>query len=726
MPMLDVLRNRAWKFFWPVFYLAMWEILLRAQNPGLMTDDSGEIATASICLGIGHAPGYPLYILISRLAGLLPVGTPVFRLNLLASLFTLLAIHLTLVACRKLHKESSDTLPIIQQELWLVFTAFSLLFCESVFAQSLTAKGGIYTFTLMNFALMLWACSAAESDRWILWVLFIWSVGMGSHWPFQVIFLIMLLIRYGPKISNQSPPKIFHGLSFTIIGFSSFLYLPLRAAKSPPLNWENPRTLEAFWSIVSRRYFTAGEFASRSQGEWVRNILEFLKVMGLHWWPGLVLLGIAGAWFLFRQRPALAAAYLGCYAVLVAAIIRVTHFDTSTLYLETNYLVCTQALPALLAYIGAASLTNRWLCSLPKLASGVALTAVFAAACWGYLVFDRQQKSSYTIAEDLGVNLLKELPKDSLVMLDTDVTIMPGLYQRYIQGKRPDVAMIFLPFIQSNWGFAQAVAENKDRINPKGSVRSFQDAVRIFMDPSRTMCSAFFYASYKQTLEQAGLGDLAGRLKPWGLSYRLSTESQEPEQISSEVWHITSRHRLRNIDTVKNLPETEFTCQVYRNDYARPHLEAGYLLLKNGFLYDAVRQYQKALLIFPDVRGVYLNLALYFEGAGYLDMAEVFCEKEMTVAPDSADALETRGDILMKLGAWRNAADTYGLCLKINPGSSNARINQEIAMGKLTATPPAILPPRKSADEYNVLGKKFQQDGQDMLASVAFETARKN
>ena len=80
--MTDTMKNGAVTLFWPLFYLGLWEVLLRAQNPGLMTDDSGEIATAASCLGICHGPGFPLYILAARLAGFLPVGTPAFRLNL--------------------------------------------------------------------------------------------------------------------------------------------------------------------------------------------------------------------------------------------------------------------------------------------------------------------------------------------------------------------------------------------------------------------------------------------------------------------------------------------------------------------------------------------------------------------------------------------------------------------------------------------------------------------
>ncbi len=729
MPIPKGLRKWTGKLFWPFLYLGLWEILLRAQNPGLMTDDSGEIVTAASCLGIGHGPGFPLYILLARLAGFLPMGTLAFRLNLLAAFFTLLAIHFTVTACRELWKKLLPNDPgalsiLLQKELWLVFTALSLLFCESVFAQSLTAKGGIYTFTLMGFAVMLWACIGELSDARLLWALFFWSIGMGNHWPFQVFGLLLLLIRFGPRIFRWGLLKILSAASFILIGLSTFLYLPLRAENSPVLNWENPRVIGAFWSVLSRRNAPAGEFAGRNLEEYARNVLEYLRVMGLHWWPGFVLLAAAGAWFLFRRQRGLLLAYSASYAALVAAIVRVTHFDENTLYLETNFLVCTQALPALLGFAGALALCNRWLGSRPKAAFGVALAAVLAVASWGAAVFDRQQKTGYTLAEDIGANLLKELPWNALVLLDSDVTIMPGLYQRYAQDKRPDIAMVFLPLIQSKWGFAQAVAEYKARMNPSGAVRGFQDALRLFMDPERFKCSSVFYAYYKQNLEQNGMGDLAGRLSPWGLSYRLGQGTWEPGKASWDVWNITSRQRLRNLDSAKNLPGTEFTCFVYRYDYARPHLEMGSILLKNGYLYDSVRHYQKALLVYPGMRGVYRDLASYFETAGYPEMAEVFSRKEATIAPDSAGALEAHGNILMKLGYWKRAADAYGRCLKINPSSPDARLNRETALRNLSASPPIRVLPGRRAEDYIALGKKYERDREGFLASVAYEAAR--
>src|SRR5438105_3531321 len=61
-------------------------ILLRTMVPTLYTLDSAELATGVATLGIVHAPGYPLYLVIAHLFTLLPIGDIAFRVNLFSAL----------------------------------------------------------------------------------------------------------------------------------------------------------------------------------------------------------------------------------------------------------------------------------------------------------------------------------------------------------------------------------------------------------------------------------------------------------------------------------------------------------------------------------------------------------------------------------------------------------------------------------------------------------------
>ncbi|EHA98597.1 hypothetical protein GW7_04329 [Heterocephalus glaber] len=71
---------------------AVFTVTLPPSVPG---GDSGELITAAHELGVAHPPGYPLFMLVAKLAmTLLPFGTVAYRVNLLCGLFGAVAAAL--------------------------------------------------------------------------------------------------------------------------------------------------------------------------------------------------------------------------------------------------------------------------------------------------------------------------------------------------------------------------------------------------------------------------------------------------------------------------------------------------------------------------------------------------------------------------------------------------------------------------------------------------------
>ncbi|MFP4439979.1 MAG: protein O-mannosyl-transferase family [Chloroflexaceae bacterium] len=67
------------------FIGAFW-LYARTAAPSVLSGDSGEFQFAASLLGVPHPTGYPLYILLGKLATLLPVGDIAHRVTLVASL----------------------------------------------------------------------------------------------------------------------------------------------------------------------------------------------------------------------------------------------------------------------------------------------------------------------------------------------------------------------------------------------------------------------------------------------------------------------------------------------------------------------------------------------------------------------------------------------------------------------------------------------------------------
>ena len=64
---------------------------VRTLAPGLLESDGAEFQTLAATLGYAHPTGYPVYLLLARLATLIPVGDVAYRVNLLSAILGSLA-----------------------------------------------------------------------------------------------------------------------------------------------------------------------------------------------------------------------------------------------------------------------------------------------------------------------------------------------------------------------------------------------------------------------------------------------------------------------------------------------------------------------------------------------------------------------------------------------------------------------------------------------------------
>ncbi|MBL4637223.1 MAG: DUF2723 domain-containing protein, partial [Kofleriaceae bacterium] len=63
-----------------------------AASPGFFWFDSAELSASAAGLGSPHPTGFPLYILLGKLASLFPIGEIAFRLNILSAVCAALAV----------------------------------------------------------------------------------------------------------------------------------------------------------------------------------------------------------------------------------------------------------------------------------------------------------------------------------------------------------------------------------------------------------------------------------------------------------------------------------------------------------------------------------------------------------------------------------------------------------------------------------------------------------
>jgi hypothetical protein len=61
-------------------------LYVRTLAPDILYSDSAEFQTLAYTLGTTHSTGYPIYLLVARLVGFLPLSSPAWRVNLVSAL----------------------------------------------------------------------------------------------------------------------------------------------------------------------------------------------------------------------------------------------------------------------------------------------------------------------------------------------------------------------------------------------------------------------------------------------------------------------------------------------------------------------------------------------------------------------------------------------------------------------------------------------------------------
>jgi hypothetical protein len=232
-------------------------------------------------------------------------------------------------------------------------------------------------------------------------------------------------------------------LGALLAGLLVYLYLPLRAAADPWLNWGDPRTLAAFWEHVTGAAYRHYLFQVPWQQAFgrlsaVANLL--LRDMVLHG----VLLGLAGA-ILLGRRDRASLFLLGIPAGL-GLVLAITYGGADS-YVHLLPLYVSWSLWAGIgAGMATVALRHRW---GPK----VALVALLLPLL-GLPLFGRgwgewnQRKVPMSAVWDTA---LAAMPSAGMLLTNSDAYTFPLWYLQVVDGKRTDVALVDVRLLEWAW-----------------------------------------------------------------------------------------------------------------------------------------------------------------------------------------------------------------------------------------------------------------------------------
>jgi len=201
---------------------------LLTMSPGVVGFDSAELITGAYSLGIVHPTGYPLYILIAKAFTFIPIRSIAYRVNLVSVFFGAIAVYLTARWIFSFTKSMVSA--------WV--GAFSLAVGYGMWSMATVAE--VYTLQvclILALLLIMRIWLVRGDDYWLYFLAFVFGLSVTNHVT-SVLFLPSLawivVTKLGIKETLRKLP--FAGIAAGI-GLLVYLYLPIRYAVDPPLNY---------------------------------------------------------------------------------------------------------------------------------------------------------------------------------------------------------------------------------------------------------------------------------------------------------------------------------------------------------------------------------------------------------------------------------------------------------------------------------------------------------
>jgi len=146
----------------------------RTLAPDVLYGDSAEFQTLAYTLGTTHSTGYPVYLLLARLVGFLPLRTPAWRISLFSALGAAVAVVGTYLAINRLAVSRIGAV-LGSAALALSYTFWS----QAVIAEVYTPAAACYIVCIL--LLWDWQAGGVQRREALFLATLLMGLGLGIH-----------------------------------------------------------------------------------------------------------------------------------------------------------------------------------------------------------------------------------------------------------------------------------------------------------------------------------------------------------------------------------------------------------------------------------------------------------------------------------------------------------------------------------------------------------------
>ena len=478
--------------------------------------DGGELLAAANTLGIPHPPGYPTYMLLLKaFATLVPVGDFAHRGNLLSAVLASGSVVLLYWAILRfaqyLRPEGPRSHWIASAALGSATLAASPLFWSQAIITEVYALNALFVSALLLVASHLamrlpWEGERDERHTTVGLTLFglLLGLGLGNHLTLLAVAVPLLLwIWTALGWRRLVSPWAVGSLA---VGLGVYLYLPIRAAQNPLVNWGNASTLDGMaWMLSGRVYqdyvfgVPAGSIPSRFV-EWLGMVFSQFNPLGLF-------LGLMAMVPLRSRALGFLVVSLASMAVLSAYGINYLTVDWQVLTIPTIVLF---SLWIGVGFLWVLSHLSAWAhVATRKLKSGrLGLGTAKAAASRSTLVatvvvlgalpvtsvilnYGSQNLRGDRQAYEYAREVVDAIPEGSLVMSTEEDTAFSLWYMAFVEERDRDILPIAVPLIQFDW-YRRDVHDRFPERFPADSPDDIRDALKTIVEHNEGGARVYF------------------------------------------------------------------------------------------------------------------------------------------------------------------------------------------------------------------------------------------
>lgn len=503
--------------------------------------DSGELAAVATTLGIAHPTGYPLFTIIGHIFTLLPIGSSeIYRLNLMSASFCSLGIFMFYMlvkffmekgtiaedkqaAKQPKSKNTKSPAAVVKEKVTAVpdiivytvsgFAALVLAFSKTYWAAANSVEVyPLHVFFLSTLMLVFMKAvfstkrnenegSFITQNKYYLIFAFLLGLSFTNHLTTILLAPACLTLFFYTNVYDKQ--RLYKLLGFMavcfVIGFSVYLYLPIRANMNPTLIWGNPYNFERFYWHITGKQFSVWIFSAKG------SIPAFLLLMGttvglavyglvkqktlnqgMHFiffivvcvlgyllisgsseivntqfkkfsaslWgefgTGLVLLSVLGIYFLSRFNTRI---YYFTFLTFFGCLFYSINYDINDIY---SYFLLAYITLAVWIGFGAVFIYSQLAVmlktSIQRLAFGVVVALTSLVALNANYAGNDESKNHFV--EEFTMNVFQNAEPNSIIISSQwDFWVSASWYFHFVKNIRPDIVVIDKELLRRSWYF---------------------------------------------------------------------------------------------------------------------------------------------------------------------------------------------------------------------------------------------------------------------------------